>query len=74
MSRRCCSHAGRRAHEQVGRPSTRAMPVMARTAPVQNEGHLPGAVSAGRHVLTYGLRTISGTAGGRTGVMAAAAA
>ena len=49
------------------------MPVMALLAPVQNVGQLPTGLSAGIQVLRYGLRTTSGTAGGRTGVVDAAA-
>ncbi|BCJ56243.1 hypothetical protein Asp14428_77180 [Actinoplanes sp. NBRC 14428] len=42
-----------------------ARPVMAVVRPVQNEGQLPGRLSAASQVLRYGERTASGTAGGR---------
>jgi hypothetical protein len=49
-----------------GAPSIRAIPVNALTLfAVQNVGHTPFGASAVDHVLTYGLRTMSGTAGGR---------
>jgi hypothetical protein len=35
--------------------------------PVQNVGHVPGRLSAASHVLRYGDRTASGTAGARSG-------
>src|SRR5439155_26694472 len=50
-----------------GTPSTRAIPVIAVTAPVQKAGHAPGSESPGSHVVRYGERTANGTAGGRSG-------
>ena len=57
-----------------GVPSTRAIPVTAVTAPVQNVGHVPGSESPGNQVVRYGDRTASGTAGGRSGEKLDAAA
>src|SRR5437667_2188254 len=50
-----------------GTPSTRAIPVIAVTAPVQKVGQAPGSESPGSHVVRYGDRTANGTAGGRSG-------
>jgi hypothetical protein len=43
---------------------------MAVVCPAQNSGQVAGSAVAGSQVLTYGLRTASGAAGGRIGVAA----